>query len=274
MVVFPTAVRFVERPLDGCIVQLREPVGVGLTRLLGETGFDQCDRYGDDVVATLPRVLALVYGLDAMRPSEGVPPTLVRPGRGRVPCGDDVRTPGIIERPLLAGRAVECAGARQPHPIADGTGGGVTLRSGLKLYTQERVPGIHYSSRRARSLADRNGPFRLGLTGRNTQSRFATLPAECVDRVRLPLLRVIESARGTTAPGRSDTVSRARTSSPVAMEHRLRNTVLNPAFVMLVVRDRDAYINFSCTSCWPPITASSAPLSFPTTSSDSPTAFS
>ena len=60
-----------QREVDDRLVLRCEPVGVGLDGLFGRAGGDELDGDPDDVVPALPAVLALVDGLDAVRPGEG-----------------------------------------------------------------------------------------------------------------------------------------------------------------------------------------------------------
>ena len=182
--------RAVDCVVDDCPVQFGEAVGVLLHRRLGKTTFNQFDRERNNVVAALAGVLAPVNRLYTPRPFDRVAPARIRAGR-RGPAGSDYAAPAcVVESPFGA----VCPGNRtdssQPHPVTDHTGGRVTLAPGLDLGPQERIRRCSHNCHRAISGVPWNPRVpatyasdkpscllklatasRLGLTGRNTQSR-------------------------------------------------------------------------------------------------------
>ena len=133
----------------------------------------------DDVVPALPAVLALVDGLDAVRPGEGVAPARVGPRRGRMAGGEDACPPGVVgdgfgrsrgePAPPGIGRAVGLRARGARGPTADGSTTAGTARFPVGGALERGRVGV--AGRRATDSGARAGCCRLAAWGTMGQRR-------------------------------------------------------------------------------------------------------
>ena len=141
--ILPTALGLVDGEVHRRVVLGRQPLGVLLDRGDVGAGFDERDRNANHVVAALAGVLPLVGRLHAVRPFEGVAPSVGGAGRKGVARLHDPCAVRVVERPgdtVLAGERRRC---RQAVAIADHADRRVAFGTGLHLDSEKGVGHCH-----------------------------------------------------------------------------------------------------------------------------------
>ena len=121
------------------VVLGRQPFGVLLDRGDVGAGFDERDRNAHHVVAALAGVLPLVGRLHAVRPFEGVAPSVGGAGRKGTARLHDPCAVRVVERPgdtVLAGERRPC---RQAEAVADHAGRRMAFGTGLHQGSEKGV---------------------------------------------------------------------------------------------------------------------------------------
>ena len=137
--ILPATIGLVDDEVHRRAVLDRQPFGVLLDRGGMGSGDDERARDPNHVVAALAGVLALVGRLHAVRPFEGVAPSVGGAGRKGAARLHDCGAVGVVERPGDTVLAEERRLCRQAEAVADHADRRVALGSGLHQDSEKGV---------------------------------------------------------------------------------------------------------------------------------------